>query len=598
MINKQRFIQESEEYRMDNNFNRLNGNHETGNYQTENNEMQNHEMQRDGASERVFSMQGTPENITESSVQNEAVQNSETKSSTTEASTDFYMESTDSAVQSNTPDTDTMYRYGRNFNNSTVYETNDTSRTFNNAAYDQNYTSSQSTGAEEHAWQPGTGAAYAEANGQKKKKVKRKKEKKPLTMGRVVRTCVAFLVITVLLNAGIIYAAFRMNLGDYVSASDYKKGTSILSTQSGINNKLESSSDIITADNSPSGILSVRDVAKAVLPSVVSITSTSIYQSSMNPFMYGGTYQVKGAGSGIIIGTNDTELLIATNNHVVEDTTNLTVEFVDGTSVDTAYIKGTNSSNDIAVIAVKLSEITEDTSSAIRIATLGDSDELEIGDQVIAIGNALGFGQSVTVGYVSALNRELTVENTTIKAIQTDASINGGNSGGALINLKGEVIGINFAKQSSNGSSSSSTVEGMGYAIPVSQARDIINELMNREVRDKVDEDKKGYMGIESAISIDSSVNQMYNIPVGAYLKKITENGPADKAGIQIGDVIIAIDGQEVRSYDDVQNQMSYYAAGDFVTLTIMRANGNRYEEKQIEVKNLLTRDELERLID
>ncbi len=138
----------------------------------------------------------------------------------------------------------------------------------------------------------------------------------------------------------------------------------------------------------------------------------------------------------------------------------------------------------------------------------------------------------------------------------------------------------------------------MGYAIPVSQARDIINELMNREVRDKVDEDKKGYMGIESAISIDSSVNQMYNIPVGAYLKKITENGPADKAGIQIGDVIIAIDGQEVRSYDDVQNQMSYYAAGDFVTLTIMRANGNRYEEKQIEVKNLLTRDELERLID
>ncbi|MDE7307938.1 MAG: trypsin-like peptidase domain-containing protein [Lachnospiraceae bacterium] len=583
---------------MDNNFNNLTGNNQTGSDQIRNSQMDNIQPERDGISKNMFDMQRNSRSMSEPSIENETADNNTIRNSTAETSTDFYTESTSYTEQNNTSDADSVYRYGRNFNNSTVYETNDTSRTFNNTAYDQNYTSSQSTEAEGHAWQPGTGAAYAEANGQKKKKAKRKKEKKPLTMGRVVRTCVAFLVITVLLNAGIIYAAFQMNLGDYVSASDYKKGTSILSTQSGINNKLESSSDIITANNSPSGVLSVRDVAKAVLPSVVSITSTSIYRSSTNPFMYGGTYQVQGAGSGIIIGTNDTELLIATNNHVVEDTTNLTVEFVDGTSVDTAYIKGTNSSNDIAVIAIKLSEITEDTSNAIRIATLGDSDELEIGDQVIAIGNALGFGQSVTVGYVSALNRELTVENTTIKAIQTDASINGGNSGGALINLKGEVIGINFAKQSSNGSSSSSTVEGMGYAIPISQARDIINELMNREVRDKVDEDKKGYMGIESAISIDSSVNQMYNIPVGAYLKKITENGPADKAGIQIGDVIIAIDGQEVNSYDDVQNQMNYYAAGDSVTLTIMRANGNRYEEKQIEVKNLLTRDELERLID
>ena len=255
----------------------------------------------------------------------------------------------------------------------------------------------------------------------------------------------------------------------------------------------------MTTDNLSNGVLSVSDVARAVLPSVVSITSTSIYQSS-TPFIYGGTYQVNGAGSGIIIGTNDTELLIATNNHVVEDTTSLTVEFIDGSSVDSAYIKGTNSSNDIAVIAVKLSEISEETTSEIRIATLGDSDELEIGNQVVAIGNALGYGQSVTVGYVSALNRELTVENTTINAIQVDAAINGGNSGGALINMKGEVIGINFAKQSSN-SSSTSSIEGMGYAIPIAQARDILNELMNREVREKVDENKKGYIGIAKAIS-------------------------------------------------------------------------------------------------
>ena len=528
----------------------------------------------------------------------------------TEESRAGYTEPDNQTAQSSTGDTDTIYRYGRNFNNNTVYDTNNTSYHtensaydqnasyhVNNGAYDQNYTaSSQSAGTEEYAWQPGTGTAYSESA--KKKKEKKNKEKKPLTMGRVVRTCTAFLLITVLLNAGITYAAFKMNLGDYVTASDYKKGTSILSTQSGINNRLEENSEIITADKgSSTGTLTVSDVAKAVLPSVVSITSTSIYQSGLNSFMYGGTYQVNGAGSGIIIGTNDTELLIATNNHVVADTTSLTVEFIDGTSIDSAYIKGTNSSNDIAVIAIKLSEITEDTSSAIRIATLGDSDDLKIGDQVIAVGNALGYGQSVTVGYVSALNREVTVENTTISAIQTDASINGGNSGGALINMKGEVIGINFAKQSSSGMTSSSTVEGMGYAIPVSQAKDIINELMNREVRDKVDEDKRGYIGIESAITIDASVNQMYDIPVGAYLKRISEGSPADKAGIQIGDVIIAIDGQEVSSYDDVQKQMSYYAAGDSVTLTIMRANGNRYEEKEIEVTNLITRDELKKLM-
>lgn len=489
--------------------------------------------------------------------------------------------------------TDSTYRYGRNFNSETSYRTDST-------AYDSAYGSQSYAENSEHAWQPGTGAAYAESEQQKNKKEKRKekkvKEKKPLTMGRVVRTCVAFLLITVLINAGVLYAAFQFNLGDYVTSADYKKGTSIQSTQNRINETLQSGSDVVTTDNSSvGGTLSVSDVAKAVLPSVVSITSTSIYKSSSNPFMYGGTYQVSGAGSGIIIGTNDTELLIATNNHVVEDTTSLTVEFVDGSSVDSAYIKGTNSSNDIAVIAIKLDEISDETSEAISIATLGDSDELEVGDQVIAIGNALGYGQSVTVGYVSALNRELTVENTTIRAIQTDASINGGNSGGALINMKGEVIGINFAKQSS-GSTSSSSIEGMGYAIPVSQARDIINELMNKEVKEKVDENEKGYIGITSAISIDSSVKQMYNIPEGAYLKGIAEGSPADEAGIQIGDVIIAVDNEEIDSYDELQERMNYYAAGEKVTLTVMRANGNQYKEKEIEV-TLCSYDELNQMI-
>lgn len=479
----------------------------------------------------------------------------------------------------------------------TSSEVNQTSPETNYSnAYDSDYQSNTSAMSQEQpAWQPGTGSAFTEhPEGKKQRKKKKAKQKKPLTMGRVVRTCVGFMLITVLLNGGILYAAFQANIGGYVTSEDYNKSTSIQSTQNNINN-LQNNSEVVTTDNSSTGTLSVSEVAKAVLPSVVSITSTSIYKSNANPFMYGGTYQVSGAGSGIIIGTNDTELLIATNNHVVEDTTSLTVEFVDGSSLDTAYIKGTNSSNDIAVIAVKLSEITDETSKAISIATLGDSDELEVGDQVIAIGNALGYGQSVTVGYVSALNRELTVENTTISAIQTDASINGGNSGGALLNMKGEVIGINFAKQSSN-STSSSSIEGMGYAIPISHAKDILTELMNKEVKEKVDESDKGYIGITSAISIDSSVNQMYNIPIGAYLRGIAEGSPADEAGIQIGDVVIAVDGEDIDSYDELQEQMNYYAAGEKVTLTVMRAQGNEYTEKKIEV-TLCSYDELNKLV-
>jgi serine protease Do len=490
----------------------------------------------------------------------------------------------DNIAQESTEQADGSYRYGREYSQNMSY-----SYGAENASTTEENTSN------ENQWQPETGAMYAEKNG-KKKKARKKKEKKPLTMGRVVRTCVGFMLITVVVNSAVMYGAMKANLGGYVTSSEYKKSTSLLSTQSNINSILSSnSSDVTTTDNSNSSSLSVKDVATAVLPSVVSITSTSIYQSSSNPFMYGGTYQVSGAGSGIIIGSNDSELLIVTNNHVVEDTTSLTIEFVDGTTIDSAYVKGTNSSNDIAVVAVKLADVSEDTASAIRIATLGDSDSLNVGDQVVAIGNALGYGQSVTVGYVSALNRTLTVDNNDMNTIQTDASINGGNSGGALINMNGEVVGINFAKQSSS-SSSSSSIEGMGYAIPISQAKDIINELMNKEVKEKVEDDEKGYIGITSAVSIDSSVTQMYNIPEGAYLKGIAEGSPADEAGIQIGDVIVAVDGDSISSYEDLQEMMGYYAAGDKVKITVERANGNSYKEKEIEV-TLCSYDELETLI-
>lgn len=454
---------------------------------------------------------------------------------------------------------------------------------------------SAETASEENTWQPGTGAAYMEQENVGKKK-KKKKEKKPVTTGRLVRTCFGFMVVTVALNTAVTYSALRLNIGNYVTEGSYKKSTSILSTQSNINEKLQSGSTVVnTGNETSSDTLSVSDVAEAVLPSVVSITSTTIYQSNANPFLYGGSYQVSGAGSGIIIGANDTELLIVTNNHVVEDTSSLTIEFVDGTSVDAAYVKGTSSSNDIAVVAVKLSDISEETSKEIRIATLGDSDCLVVGDQVVAIGNALGYGQSVTVGYVSALNRSTTVEDKEINAIQTDASINGGNSGGALINMKGEVIGINFAKLSSS-SSSSATVEGMGYAIPISQAKDIINELMNKEPKVEVDKDKKGYIGITSALSIDESVSQTYNLPKGAYLRGIAEGSPAEEAGVQIGDVVVAVNDEEITSYDELQEEMTYHAAGETITLTVKRAKGSQYEEKELKV-TLCTYDELQEMI-
>ncbi len=443
---------------------------------------------------------------------------------------------------------------------------------------------------QEPSWQPGTGTAY-------QKPKKKKKEKKPVTRGKLMAVCACFMVLTLVLNAGVTYLALKYNVGGYVTKENYNKSNSIKTTGQTINEK--SSVELATADKNAETDkteLSVSDVADAMLPAVVSITSTSIYQSSSYPFSFGGSYQVSGAGSGIILATNDTELLIVTNNHVVEDTTSLTIEFIDGTTVEAAYVKGTNSSNDLAVVAVALKDISDDTINAIRIATLGDSDQLKVGEQVVAIGNALGYGQSVTVGYVSALNRGLAVDSTEIAAIQTDASINGGNSGGALINMKGEVIGINFAKQSSN-SSSSASIEGMGYAIPISQAKDIINDLMNKEPKVEVDEDEKGYIGITSAVSIDSSVSQVYNIPEGALLKGIAEDSPADKAGIQIQDVIVAVEGQEITSYEQLQEEMRYYADGDTVEITVERVKGNRYETIDFEV-TLCSYEELEKLLD
>lgn len=292
-----------------------------------------------------------------------------------------------------------------------------------------------------------------------------------------------------------------------------------------------------------------------------------------------GTYQQEseGSGSGVIIAQTDSELLIATNDHVVEGSEELTVCLNDSQdSVYTAQIKGTDSANDLAVVAIPLSDISEDDLNSISIATIGDSDSLQVGDGVVAIGNALGMGQSVTSGVISALEREVTIEGNTANLLQTDAAINPGNSGGALFNMKGELIGINSAKYAS------STVEGMGFAIPMATAQPIIENLMSQETRTKLTENY-GCLNI-TAQDVSSDAAQMYGVPQGAYVYSVLEGGAAANAGLQEGDIITAINGTSLSSVSDLQNELQYYPAGETVELTIQRNSGSGYEEQTVSV--------------
>ena len=338
------------------------------------------------------------------------------------------------------------------------------------------------------------------------------------------------------------------------------------------------------SDNESFSYSNVADVAEDVMPSIVSITNKSVQE--VQDWFSRQTYQMESesAGSGIIIGENDTELLICTNNHVVEDSDTLTVTFIDDESYE-AQVKGTDKENDLAVVAVKLDDISDDTRSKIKIAKYGDSDSLRVGDQVVAIGNALGYGQSVTTGIVSALNRDITASEdgsedsaTTYQdLIQTDAAINPGNSGGALLNMNGEVIGINSAKASESG------VEGMGYAIPISKAMPILENLMSKQTRSKVDEDKIGYLGINGQGVSDQAV-QLYNVPAGVYVTKVQSGSPADKAGLREGDIITKFDGTEVSDMSDLQERLQYYSAGETVELTIQTNKDGAYAEKTLEI--------------
>ncbi len=414
----------------------------------------------------------------------------------------------------------------------------------------------------------------------KKDEKKVKKNKNYITTKKAITSIIAVALVVVLVNSTFLYYLMTNIFPEQYASKDDLKANSISTTKI-LNTSTNIEDDDKVSTDVTGKVLDVSAIVEEVMPSIVAITSTSIVNSNYNPFSSGGSYQVTGAGSGIIIGKNDTELLIVTNNHVVDGTTELTVSFINEIEAN-AYIKGTNSSTDLAVVAIKLSELDSDTIDAIKIASLGESDTLKVGEGVIAIGNALGYGQSVTVGVVSALDRNVTIGNMSIDMIQTDAAINGGNSGGALINLNGEVVGINAAKSSSGGTTSAS-VEGMGYAIPISNAKDIITDLMNKETKEKVDEKNKGYIGI-TGNTIDQSTSEYYGIPMGVYVQSVAKDGPADKAGIKKRDVIVEVEGNLIESFDDLSSELDYYEAGETISLKIKTIVDGEYVEKEVEI--------------
>ena len=325
-----------------------------------------------------------------------------------------------------------------------------------------------------------------------------------------------------------------------------------------------------------STVTDVSSIAEKAMPSLVAINDTMTVEQN-NFFGMPQTYQAQSSGSGIIVGQNDTELLIATNNHVVSGATDMKVTFTDSTQV-AAAVKGTDSATDLAIIAVKLSDIPSDTMSKIKVATLGNSDNVKVGQQVIAIGNALGYGQSLTVGYISALDREITDENGIQHTyIQTDAAINPGNSGGALLDLNGNVIGINAAKNAST------EVEGMGFAIPISKAQEILNNLMTKKTRKAVDESAQGYLGIQGT-NIDANASKEYGMPVGIYVYKIVEGGAAANSDLKEKDIITKFDGQSVTNMEELKQMLTYYEGGSTVSLTVQSLVNGSYVEHEVQI--------------
>ena len=422
----------------------------------------------------------------------------------------------------------------------------------------------------------------APGGGRQGKKHKEKKPRKP--MNPLMKKVIAVVVCGVFFGvcAGVSFLAVN-SLGNDKQPKEITQATADGAENAQDTQESGAANDsgiksTVTQGTSSAVVTDVTKVVEATMPSIVSITNQMII-SGTDFWGQNMEQEQEAAGSGIIIGENDKELLVVTNYHVVADSTKLSVKFIDDEVVE-AQIKGTSPSMDLAVIAVKLEDINSSTKGSIAIATMGDSDTLKVGEPVIAIGNALGYGQSVTTGVVSALNRTLEVSETgTSNAlIQTDAAINPGNSGGALLDIKGQVIGINSNKIGG------STIEGMGYAIPISSAKPIIEELMNRETKEKVDESNRGFLGI-SCINVTKAMGEAYGMPEGIYVAQVYPATGADNAGLVKGDIITGFAGATVTTQDDLTNSMQYYAVGDTVELTIMRGNPTEgYQEQKVNV--------------
>lgn len=399
----------------------------------------------------------------------------------------------------------------------------------------------------------------------------KKKAKKPMSTAKKWGMTLAMAACFGLVAGGVFIGTTAVGT-KVISTTEKPEEVTIPATTTTTAAESSDTSDTVKA----TGEMSVKDVASSAMPSLVAISTTTVEE--VETFFGTTSQEVPASGTGVIVGQNDDELLIATNNHVVSGATSLSVSFIDDETVE-GQIKGTDADNDLAVVAVKLSDIKDETKSQIKIAVMGNSDDLEVGDQVVAIGNALGTGQSLTSGYVSAKDRTISSQDestgetiTSEGLIQTDAAINPGNSGGALLNMNGELIGINEAKYSST------QVEGMGFAIPISKAEPILQNLMNLTTRYKVSDDEAAYIGINMA-DVSADVSQNYGIPTGVCIMSVVDGSPAADAGFKKGDVITTFDGRSISNAKGLKETLTYYAAGETVDVTVQRADNGEYKE-------------------
>ena len=514
---------------------------------------------------------GNEENVT-SSQTNYTAQSGDTSTDTTSyASAGNTSSDTTSYASAGNTSTDTAsYASAGNTSTDTTYNTSGTGTESSTYRYDRSYYEQNRDENNSYQYQQTYTSAQAEDPKEAKKRAKqlKKQQRKAKNKGRApkVAIAVAGLVAVAAVSVGSTYASFQL----------FKDDSSDKMVIQSTNSNAASTVKKVSTTNSESTVVTtdVSSMVSDVMPSVVTISNvgTETYNSL---FGQSGTYEYTSSGSGIIVGQSDDELLIATNHHVISGSDKINVTFVDGKEY-TANIKGSDSTIDIAVIAISLSDLDDDTLNQIKVATLGDSSKLSVGEPAIAIGNAMGYGQSVTTGVISALNREVTVDNVTNTLIQTDAAINPGNSGGALLNMDGEVVGINSSKLAST------EVEGMGYAIAISDVADSLENMMNAKARDKVD--NHGILGITGSTVSDEAV-QIYGIPQGVFVSKVTEDGPAADAGITKNMVITEFDGKTITSIDQLVELLQYYEPKEKIDVIVAVQDGNEYKEKTFTVK-------------